>query len=64
MREVVDAMILVPDSALLDGTRLAARTLGILVEPSAVAGLAAIACHDIPGATLATVLTGTDPGSV
>jgi hypothetical protein len=25
--------------------------------------LAAIACHDLPGTTLATVLTGTDPGS-
>jgi threonine dehydratase len=63
MREVVDDMVLVPDSALLDGMRLAARTLGVLVEPSAVAGLAAIACHDITGDTLATVLTGADPGS-
>jgi threonine dehydratase len=63
MREVVDDMVLVPDSALLDGMRLVARTLGVLVEPSAVAGLAAIACHDIPGASLATVLTGIDPGS-
>jgi threonine dehydratase len=60
MREVVDDMILVPDSALLDGMRLAASALGVLVESSAVAGLAAIGCHDIPGDTLATVLTGTD----
>ncbi len=58
MRKVVDDMVLVPDSALLDAMRLVARTLGVLVEPSAVAGLAAIACHDIPGASLATVLTG------
>lgn len=63
MRQVVDDMVLVPDSALLDAMRLAARTLGVLIEPSAAAGLAAIACHDVPGATLATVLTGTDPGS-
>jgi threonine dehydratase len=63
MREVVDDMVLVPDSALRDGIRLAARTLGVLVEPSAVAGLAAIACHDLQGATLATVLTGADPAS-
>ena len=63
MRQVVDDMVLVPDSALLDGMRLAARTLGVLIEPSAAAGLAAIACHDIPGAALATVLTGADPGS-
>jgi threonine dehydratase len=58
MREIVDDMVLVTDSALLDGMRLAARTLGVLIEPSAAAGLAAIACHDLPGATLATVLTG------
>jgi threonine dehydratase len=58
MREVVDDMVLVTDSALLDGMRLAARTLGVLIEPSAAAGLAAITCHDLPGATLATVLTG------
>jgi threonine dehydratase len=60
MREVVDDMILVTDSALLDAMRLADRALGVLVEPSAVAGLAAIACGDIPGSALATVLTGTD----
>lgn len=63
MRQVVDDMVVVPDSALLDGMRLAARTLGILIEPSAAAGLAAIAYHDLPGIALATVLTGNDPGS-
>jgi hypothetical protein len=26
--------------------------------------LAAIACHDLPGATLATVLTGADPDAI
>ena len=61
MREVVDDMVVVTDPALLDGMRLAARTLGVLIEPSAAAGLAAIACHDLAGATLATVLTGSDP---
>lgn len=40
-----------------------AVAIAVLVEPSAAAGLAAIACHDLPGATLATVLTGADPGS-
>jgi threonine dehydratase len=34
-----------------------------LPEPSAAAGVAAIAVHDLPGRTLATVLTGTDPHS-
>jgi threonine dehydratase len=64
MLEVVDDMVLVGDPALLDGMRLAARTLGVLIEPSAAAGLAAIACHDLPGATLATVLTGADPDAI
>ena len=64
MRELVDDMVLVTDSALLDAMHLAARTLGLLIEPSAAAGLAAIAGHEaLPGRTLATVLTGTDPGS-
>jgi threonine dehydratase len=58
---IVDDMVVVTDPALLDGMRLAARTLGVLIEPSAAAGLAAIACHDLAGATLATVLTGSDP---
>jgi threonine dehydratase len=63
MRDVVDDMVLVTDSALLDATRLAARTLGVLIEPSAAAGLAAIASHSLPGAALATVLTGADAAS-
>ena len=49
MRELVDDIVLVTDSALLEWTRRAA--LGVLLEPSAAAG-------DLPGATLATVLTG------
>jgi threonine dehydratase len=63
MRDLVDDMVLVTDEALLGGMRLAARTLGLLIEPSAAAGLAAIAEHQLPGHTLATVLTGTDPGT-
>jgi threonine dehydratase len=61
MRALVDEIVLVTDPALLDGMRLAARTLGLLIEPSAAAGLAAIAQHNLPGHTLATVLTGTNP---
>jgi len=60
MRAVVDDMILVTDAALTAGTRLAAQTLGLLVEPSAAAGLAAIIEHDIPEGTVATVLTGAE----
>lgn len=58
LRALVDDMVLVTDAALIDGTQLAARTLGVLIEPSAAAGLAAIATCDLPGRTLATVLTG------
>lgn len=61
MRALVDDVVLVTDSALLAGMRLAALTLGLVIEPSAAAGLAAIAEHDLPGSRFATVLTGTDP---
>jgi threonine dehydratase len=61
MRALVDDLVLVPDSALIDMMRLSAETLGILLEPSGAAGLAAIATHDLPGERLATVLTGSNP---
>jgi threonine dehydratase len=61
MREVVDDMVLVTDAALTEWTRRAASILGVLTEPSAAAGLAAIACHERPGTALATVLAGIDP---
>jgi threonine dehydratase len=60
MVTLVDDMVLVDDAALIDGIRLAASTLGLLLEPAGAAGLAAIARHDIPGDTLATVLTGSN----
>jgi threonine dehydratase len=34
--------------------------LGLLLEPSGAAGLAAIQVHDLPGDRLATVLTGSN----
>ena len=61
MRVLVDDMVLVPDDALLAMMRLAAVTLGVLLEPSGAAGLAAVATHNLPGDRLATVLTGGDP---
>jgi threonine dehydratase len=61
MRALVDDMVTVPDTALLEMMRLAANTLGVLLEPSGAAGLAAIAAHDLPGERLATVLTGSNP---
>ncbi len=58
MRAVIDDMVLVTDAALEAGMRLAAETLGLLIEPSAAAGLAAMIGHDIPDGKAATVLTG------
>lgn len=57
---LVDDMVLVDDSHLLDAMQLAAHTLGLLLEPSAAAGLAAIRVCDVPGDRLATVLTGSN----
>lgn len=58
--ELVDDMVLVDDDALLEAMRLAANTLGLLLEPSGAAGLAAIRVHDLPGSRVAAVLTGSN----
>jgi threonine dehydratase len=57
---LVDDMVLVDDEDMLEAMRLSARTLGLLLEPSGAAGLAAIRVHDLPGERLATVLTGSN----
>jgi threonine dehydratase len=58
MGRLVDDIVLVDDGALLEAMRLAATTLGLLLEPAGAAGLAAIARHRLPGDNLATILTG------
>jgi threonine dehydratase len=60
MRAVVDEMVLVDDAQLLEAMRLAASTLGLILEPAGAAGLAAIRAHQLPGDLLATVLTGSN----
>jgi threonine dehydratase len=60
IRKLVDEMVVVSDSQLLDAMRLAASTLGLLLEPSGAAGLAAIRAHALAGEQLATVLTGSN----
>jgi threonine dehydratase len=60
LRALVDDMVLVGDDDLIEAMRLAARTLGLLLEPSGAAGLAAIRVHGLPGQRLATVLTGSN----
>ncbi len=57
-RELVDDMVLVSDEEILAAMHLAARTLGVLLEPAGASGLAAIASRSIPGDLVATVLTG------
>ena len=57
---LVDDILLVGDEDLLQAMRLSAETLGLLLEPSGAAGLAAIRVHDLPGDRLATVLTGSN----
>jgi threonine dehydratase len=57
---LVDDMILVDDRDLLQAMQLSAQTLGLLLEPSGAAGLAAIQVHDLAGDRLATVLTGSN----
>lgn len=60
MRNVVDQMVLVDDAQMLQAMRLAAATLGLILEPAGAAGLAAIQSHSIGGDVLATVLTGSN----
>ena len=57
---LVDDMVLVHDSDLLEAMQLSVRTLGILLEPSGAAGLAAIRVHKLAGDRVATVLTGSN----
>ena len=57
---LVDEMLAVDDAAMLAAMRLAARTLGLVLEPSGAAGLAALATHRIDGTRIATVLTGSN----
>ncbi|RFS83563.1 pyridoxal-phosphate dependent enzyme [Actinomadura spongiicola] len=60
-RTLVDEIVLVTDEAIAAAMELAARTLGIVLEPAGAAGLAAIADGAVPGDRLATVLTGANP---
>ncbi|NUT53221.1 MAG: pyridoxal-phosphate dependent enzyme [Saccharothrix sp.] len=58
LRALVDDMLLVPDDAIREAMALAHATLGLVLEPAGAIGLAAIATADLPGGTIATVLTG------
>jgi threonine dehydratase len=58
MTALVDDIVLVSDAEMLDSMRLAIKTLGLVLEPSGAAGLAAIRKGLIPGEKVATILTG------
>ncbi|MCP2260751.1 threonine dehydratase [Streptoalloteichus tenebrarius] len=58
IRGLVDDVVLVDDDEMLDMVRVVRDSLGLLVEPAAVSGLAAIGRHRVPGDRVATVLTG------
>jgi len=58
MKDLVDDIVLVSDDELIDAMRLSLATLGLVLEPSGAAGLAAIRRHPLPGERLATILTG------
>jgi threonine dehydratase len=60
VKNLVDNIVLVDDSQLLDAMRLAASTLGLLLEPAGAAGIAAIREHPIPGKQITTILTGSN----
>lgn len=60
IKNLVDDIVLVDDEALIEAMRLSASVLGLVLEPSGAAGLAAIRCHELPGERLATILTGSN----
>ena len=60
IQKLVDEIVLVDDTSLIEAMQLTASALGILLEPAGAAGLAAIRAHQLPGDRLATVLTGSN----
>ena len=60
IKSLVDDIVLVDDDALIEAMRLSVSTLGLVLEPSGAAGLAAIRRHELPGERLATILTGSN----
>ncbi|KIH99294.1 hypothetical protein LP52_07900 [Streptomonospora alba] len=60
MGAVVDDVVLVDEGDLYVALRLLRDTLGLVVEPSAAAGIAAIASLDLAAARVGTVLTGSN----
>ncbi|TDQ47994.1 threonine ammonia-lyase [Actinorugispora endophytica] len=60
MGAVVDDVVVVGEERVLDAVRLLRDTVGLIVEPAAALGVAALAGHGIPGSRVATILTGSN----
>jgi threonine dehydratase len=58
VRALVDEIVLVEDDEIRAAMALIADTIGVLVEPSGAAGVAAVRRHTVPGERVAVVLTG------
>jgi threonine dehydratase len=60
LTDLIDDVVLVPDSSLITAMRLAHQELGLVLEPAGAAGLAALLDHreQFQGRLVATVLTG------
>jgi threonine dehydratase len=58
VRALVDEIVLVDDDDIRAAMALIADTIGVLVEPSGAAGLAAVQRHEVPGERIAVILTG------
>jgi threonine dehydratase len=62
LRHCIDEVVAVDDTAIVAAARLLLRLTGVLVEPSAAAGLAVVATHrdKFAGRSVAGVLTGSN----
>jgi threonine dehydratase len=60
IKTLVDDIVLVDDQSMIEAMRLSLSALGLLLEPSGAAGLAAILRYNLPGDRLATILTGSN----
>ena len=58
VRTLVDDVVLVDDDDIRAAMGVIADTIGVLVEPSGAAGVAAVQRHSVPGERIVVVLTG------
>lgn len=58
VQTLVDEIVLVDDDDIRAAMALIADTIGVLVEPSGAAGVAAVRRHTLPGERIAVILTG------